>query len=417
MKKIALIVSVATGICAVAAVIAIVASQDATTIDLYYYKSEISDGIDELVKAFSEKYPGINIKTETFPNNSLVRLRARLFSGDAPDIIQLQSYAQVFEFARAGYLSDLSGEPVISGVDEKYLEAVTEPASGKIYALPMDFSGMGVFYNKTIFEECGIKPPHTYSDLVRVCNELKNRRIVPFTGMLQWSAGQIMTMLHASLAGSNEVVEKWIVQMNAGKASWANPVNVKKLFDIMDFYRDNLDSQSLQKDDITQAGMFKDRKAAMMIQGLWVGVLLDTAPKLDWGFIPFPVSENPAESKFYADVDSTFAISATSGERERNAALRFLAWLSTKEAIALWTDQCRLIPVFKDADKSTLPAPFLVFLTHCERYGSYDWEYNKYPLSTYEDAIKNGASGYFLGQRSKEDVVTYIDDSWRIAIR
>jgi raffinose/stachyose/melibiose transport system substrate-binding protein len=415
-KRIALIIS---GILIIALAVMIVMniSRDTVRLDLYFYKTEIKEEMKNIVNAFTLDYPNIRIQTETFPNNSLIRLRTRLFSGDAPDIMQLQSYAQVFEFASAGYLLDLSGEPVISLVPEAYMSAVT--FGNKAYALPMDFSGIGIVYNRKIFAKYGLSPPRTYSALKKVCEELKSRRIVPFTGMLKepWSAGHLMTLLHTSLAGSNDTINKWITNMDAGKASWADPVDAKKLFDIMDFYRDNLDPQSDEKDEKEQIKTFVQEKAAMMVQGLWVGISLEEKSGLDWGFIPFPGSENPAESKFYADVDSAFAISATAGEREKDAARKFLAWLATGRAIALWTGQCRFIPLFKDADKSSLPAPFLAFLTHCEQHGSYDWEFNKFPLSVYEDAIKNGASGYLSGQRSKEEVIKYIDDSWGIAIR
>jgi hypothetical protein len=36
-----------------------------------------------------------------------------------------------------------------------------------------------------------------------------------------------------------------------------------------------------------------------------------------------------------------------------------------------------------------------------------------YPVSVFEDACKNGAQAYFFGQKSKEDVIKYIDESWK----
>ena len=66
---------------------------------LFFYKQEIVNQLKEMTETFSKSHPDIAIDLEIVPNDSMTVLKARMASGQAPDIIQLQSYANVFEFA------------------------------------------------------------------------------------------------------------------------------------------------------------------------------------------------------------------------------------------------------------------------------------------------------------------------------
>ena len=385
-------------------------------LNLFFYKQEIKDALREMCDAFSAKYPDITIETEMVPNDSITVLKTRLASGKAPDIMQLQSYSQVFEFAKAGYLLDLSKEKVISKVIDSSKAAVTY--NGKVYALPMDFAGIGIIYNKKIFAKYGLQPPTTYRELQRVCSTLKKNGVTPFAGLLKanWSAGHFITLLHGTLTGSTAKTMAWIKSMDSGKGSWADPVDVNELFGIMDFYKQNMDSNAVEMDWNEQQAAFANEKAAMMVQGLWsYGAAIATNPKLDCGFVPFPATNNKKDTKFYADVDSTLAISATASPSKVDAAKKFLDWLSSKEGIKMWTEKCKLTSTFKGADMSALDAPFNDLMTSVNKNGAYIWEFSIYPVSAFEDAAKNGAQAYFFGQKSKEDVIKYIDETWRKA--
>lgn len=386
------------------------------TLHLYYYKSEIKNSIPALTAAFTSQYPNITIETETNPDDSITILKTKLIAGNYPDIMQLQSYNQVKEFAALGYLMNLDKEKIISRVSDEWLKGLS--FQEKIYALPMDFNGIGIIYNKDLFTKFDIKPPVTLSELKKTCHTLKSSGIIPFAGMLKvnWSAGHFMTLLHASLTKSNQKIQNWIDDMDSGKASWADPVDTNALFDIMDFYKQNLDPHAAEMILSEQQNVFAEEKAAMMVQGLWAyNELIILNPQLNCGFIPFPVSDLPAEQKFYADVDSTFAIAEKIDSRRKEAAKKFLNWLSSPEAIKIWIEKFQLISTFKEADSSYMNKPFQDLLEHVNQNGCYQWEFCLYPVSVYEIAAKNGAQAYFFGQKSREDVIRDLDNAWREA--
>ncbi len=383
-----------------------------TEIELYYYKQEIVKQMSDMAAVFSKRYPDISIKLTMIPNDNMVTLKARMASGDAPAIIQLQSYAAVYEFAAAGWLADLTDEPVISKVADGAKNAVTY--NGRIYALPMDLAGIGIIYNKDIFNKYGLTPPTTFDELRAVCATLKRNDVVPFAALLKanWSMGHIISMLHTTLAGDK--LMSWMDQMNQGRASFADPIDTRQLFRLLDFYKANLHANAAEMDQAEQHAAFAAGEAAMMVQGLWAyQACLTINPDLNCGFIPFPVNNNPADSKLFADVDSTFAIAATASPAEMRAAKLFLEWLSTPEAIKMWVEDCKLVPTFKGADVSGMEPPFQDLVRYMNEGKTNLWAFSMYPVAVFEDACKTGAQEYMLGLRDADGVIEFIDQTWK----
>jgi raffinose/stachyose/melibiose transport system substrate-binding protein len=138
----------------------------AQKLELYYYKQENQEGLKKLVDAFVKENPGISMDLLIIPNDADATMAARAASGKLSDILQMQSYSRVFEYAQKGYVLDLSKEPVLAKVIDSAKPAVT--LQGKQWALPMDFAGIGIIYNKAIFAKYGLKAPATYRELERV---------------------------------------------------------------------------------------------------------------------------------------------------------------------------------------------------------------------------------------------------------
>lgn len=389
-----------------------VSAADKVNLNLFFYKQEITKEMRVLADAFTAKYPHITIDLEIVPNESMAVLRTKMAGGNAPDIIQLQSYASVFEFARAGWLADLTKEPVISKVVPSTKTAVTY--NGKVYAVPMDVAGIGIIYNKDIFKRYNLKPPTTFTQLRNVCDILKKNGVTPFASMFKanWSLGHFISMVHTSLAGAK--LMPWLEKMNQGRGSFADPVDKNELFKIMNFYKANSDPNAAEMDWNEQQASFAEGKAAMMVQGLWsYGAAITTNPKLNCGFIPFPATDDARQTKLFADVDSTFAVAATASPQRMAAAKQFLNWLSTPEAVKIWVEKCKLVPTFKGADVKTMDAPFQDLMSYLNSGKTNPWAFSMYPVAVFEDACKNGAQEYMFGRKNPDQVIQYIDEVWK----
>jgi raffinose/stachyose/melibiose transport system substrate-binding protein len=401
------------------AALSFVGMASAQKLEMYYYKQENQDGLKMLVAQFEKENPGIEISMLIVPNDADATMSARAAQGQLSDILQMQSYSRVFEYAQKGYLVDLSKESVLAKVIPGSKPAVTW--NGKQWALPCDFAGIGIIYNKDIFAKYNLKAPTTYRDLERVCKALQAKGVTPFAGLLKenWSMGHFITMVQTEL-----LVEKgidpstFVADNNAGKFTSYGVVDTKKLFSTLDFYRANMDKNAQEMGWDQQVGDFANGKAAMMVQGLWsYGAAIGANAKLNCGFVPFPVSNNAKMNKFYADVDSCFGVSSQSSPEKRAAAIKFLTWLSTPQAQKIWVENYKLTSTFKGSDVKALGGPFVDLMAMVNKNGSYPWAFSAYPTAVFEDACKKGAQEYMFGKKTANEVIADIDKQWQASVK
>ena len=384
-------------------------------LSMSYYKQEITETLPKLLAAFNAAYPHITIVTEIHPNDGGATNAAAAAAGTLPDIMQQPGWTAIFENAKNGYILNLSDQPIMDSVIDAAIPAVTY--EGKKYAVPMDFAGIGIIYNAKILAKYNLEAPETYLELQQVAATLTENGITPFAGLLKenWSIGHFLSMLHGSMLGA-EVggagVADFAAKMNVGEADWGAVVDSKKMFRIIDWYVANMDASAFEMNWDEQQAAFAQEEAAMMVQGLWsYGAAVGTNPSLECGFIPFPWSNNADDNKFFADVDSTFTVSAQSSPAEQEASLLFINWLNSPEAVKIWTEDIKLTSTFKDADLSAMATPFQD-LMKSSATGAYPWEFQLSPTPTWEQATKNGAHSYVLGASTPEAVIKGINESW-----
>ena len=384
---------------------------------MYYYKQENQEGLKNIVKAFEKANPGVTIDMLIIPNDADSAMSARAAQGDLPDILQMQAYSRIKEYASKGFLLDLSKEEAMNHVLPSSLPAVSW--NGKQYAVPMDYAGIGIIYNKDIFEKCGIQPPATYRELQNVCRVLKQNDIVPFAALLKenWSVGHFITMIHTALLREKKIdAEKFVGTMNTGKSTYG-VIDTAKLFGVLDFYRENMNSNAAEMGGGEQQQSFAKGESAMMVQGLWAYVdAMKLNPKLNAGFIPFPVYNDASMNTFYSDVDSTFGVSSQSSKEKQEMAVKFVNWLTSAEGQKLWMSEYKLIPPFKGVDVSAFGGPYVDLMKSVEDKGSSPWAFSQYPTDVFEDACKNGAQQYMFQRKSADEVIKGIDAQWAASV-
>lgn len=397
-----------------------------TEIELYYYKQENQEGLKALCDKFQKSNPNVKVKLLIIPNDGDATISARAMQGKLPAIMQMQSYSKVTEFASKGYLMDLSDIDALKRVIPSSIPSVTY--NDRQYGVPMDFAGCGIIYNKMLFGKLGIKPPRTWSELVEVCNTLKQNNIAPFAGLLKenWAASQTLEIIHTMLLAENEVdtsssglykfYRAFIDRMNSGNSSYVDGIDKDRLFEILRFFRENISTDAAEMDGAAQQRAFANGEAGMVEQGLWTYVdAKKLNPILDAGFVPFPIFEDEAKNKFYADVDSTFVVSNQVTDAQKDAAITFLNWLSGDDGKKAWVSDYKLTHSFIDGNFEDLGAPFNELITSVSEIGSYPWVPNFYPSVVAEDACKNATQKYLLNLIDEDTVINTIDKQWKEA--
>lgn len=98
--------------------------------------------------------------------------------------------------------------------------------SGQLCGYPTSYNVLGVYYNKTIFEECGIEVPTTFEEFEAACAALKEAGYVPMAaaGLNGWHVMRWVELLVEHYAGA-ELHDK----MNSFEESWDNEAVVQAL--------------------------------------------------------------------------------------------------------------------------------------------------------------------------------------------
>lgn len=111
-------------------------------------------------------------------NLSLVttNIMTAIASGKAPDVVLNMGVTNVADLYYRDALVDLSQMPDAKEVFARYYPSSLESIryGDAIYAVPQTQSFQMMFYRKDVFEELGIDPPNTWTDLYAMLNLLQN---------------------------------------------------------------------------------------------------------------------------------------------------------------------------------------------------------------------------------------------------
>ena len=129
-----------------------------------------------------DDFPDIEIAVEAYPEEQYYSiLNTRLSMGEGPDFFNIQPYFAgpnaVQKLAPAGYLVPLEDLPVIQNADPQNLESVSW--NGHVYSMNRFSMILCTYYNKTIFDQLGLKIPQNWPEFLTVCEQLKNAGITP----------------------------------------------------------------------------------------------------------------------------------------------------------------------------------------------------------------------------------------------
>ncbi len=148
----------------------------------------------KLSDEFTKQFPNVtwNIKQDQFTN--LINETPRLLSGDnPPDLIRLPT---MVSFAKDGLLKNLDSYATAFGWDkwpvpqlnQNRVAADGTRGSGSLYAMGLNYSLTGVFYNKKLAAQIGMtQPPQTVDELDALLAKAKQAGLQP---IMQWGSAK-----------------------------------------------------------------------------------------------------------------------------------------------------------------------------------------------------------------------------------
>jgi multiple sugar transport system substrate-binding protein len=335
----------------------------------YFFKERV-EAMDALIGQFEAANPGIKVKHTHFPYAQYrTKTAAAVPAGEGPTIMQL-FYGWMREYAKSKLIQPLpssSFDPAV--IDKEYFDFVRLMKTSEGYwAIPTAVRSLGLFYNKKLLSEPGAsdgKPPATLDDLVK--NALA---VAKHDG-----SGNLITA-GATIGIPSQDYHWWrevLVRQFGGKpysddfrkVTYADASGAAALAWYTDLQK---------KHKVAAAGFlsesqaaFRAGKAAQHVDGSFRLGTFKSARGFDWGVAELP-THNGVKGNYASYWVNGLAASATGAKKE--AALKFLSFVTTNDAMQLWFEKTGELPAKREVALSPknladpLAGPMLQGLTY-----------------------------------------------------
>jgi len=333
-------------------------SQKPVKLSLLNGTVEAVDWLNDQIKAFSERNPGITVEQE-FQKTASDVLKVKIASGDTPDIVALAQVPQ--EFYDQDLFHDFSGDSAIWDrlTDPSIMRTVADTKRPeKHFYLPMTVSYTGLYYDKSVIAELGIQRPDTWEQFVAALQTVKQKKpeMTPLYlgGKDSWTLGQLVQYLplgSIQQALGVEEANKALIANDASKLELDKAGGRIETFAkaIMDLQRNgwiNKNGSSASYDN--QLDAIANGKAAFVIQGMWaLADILKKNPNADVGFWPIPGLMPGDKPYMIGSPDGSVSVSEKSPNKE--AALKFVEFLMSPDVQKSYSKLRNAPSVFKDA--------------------------------------------------------------------
>ncbi len=294
-----------------------------------------------------EKYIKVNVAKE-MPNVEVEydlggggqdyanKLKAYNASGDMPDVwFSEQNLSSVV--VSAGNALDMAQYVKASGFDKKFkmAEVIAPDKDGKIYCVQPgadQYFTPRLWYHKDVFAQNGVEVPKTFDELVKVCETLKSKGIVPMSivGKDGWTPN--LHMLQTMIMAEDPQVA---VDMVNNKTDFSNPVVKNALGRIQKLVQVGAFADGVTNIDYGPAmEMYTSGKSAMLAMFTWeTGNLETAAPDTDFIVWPSAKEGNDANAsiQFWGAPLSGYLASAQTKNPE--VAAQFAMFCAVQDAL------------------------------------------------------------------------------------
>ncbi|MDD2971791.1 MAG: extracellular solute-binding protein [Lachnospiraceae bacterium] len=316
---------------------------------MFIASPEYADAIGELINAYKEVKPNVTINYETTQNDYPTLLKAKLNSGECPDIFSSTSGKEIGTYLDYSY--NLADQPLAGAMTDAVKSVML--SGEEVHGLSIKGNYFGVLYNKALFEEAGITEfPQTFAELETACEKLSTAGYTPFTtGFAEWWVFKHCFQTYLDAAGGDDV-EGLVNKFASGEAKIADyPEIYDNFFDFIDLALKYGDAKPLETDLSGEDAAFASGTVGMMLgQGAWVEAdILKINPDIQIGFDGYPVNDSADNCKIIAGSDQALRVNKDS--KALQPTLDFLNWWYTSDYGKSWfKDVAQVIPPITDAE-------------------------------------------------------------------
>ncbi|MGO2082897.1 extracellular solute-binding protein [Vagococcus sp.] len=300
-------------------------------------------GMKEMAKKFEEKNKDIKVKVEVTPwDQYWTKLDAAATGGSLPDVFWMHSN-EAYRYMSNEILLPLDDSIKAKKIDlANYPEDISKLYSYKDsqYAIPKDIDTIGLWYNKTLFDEAGIAYPDenwTWETLKENAKKLTDPAKKVY-GLVLANDGQEG---YWNFIFQNEGK---IFNDDRTKSEMTDP----KTQEALQFYADLIDKEKVspsseQMSENKPASYIQSGRAAMGLFGSW---MLADFKANDYMLKNMDVAVLP-KGKKQASIYNGLGNAVAASSQHKEAAVKFVEYLSSEEANVISAEMGSAIPAYK----------------------------------------------------------------------
>ncbi|WOF22776.1 ABC transporter substrate-binding protein [Microbacterium betulae] len=327
------------------------------TVHFTFSKREAIGFMTQVVDDFNASQDEVEVEMDT---SGIDAIAASFVRGNPPDLMLANYNHEVSRFVQRCALADLSGTAAAATIrpDMQPLLDQFGVCAGRTTALPYSVMAASVIYNKEIFAEHDLEVPETWSELIEVADTLQEAGVAPFYATFAdaWTANQ--GWFDYAVGGSLDVLAFYDALAAEGtgvgpdsavsfQKDFLEPVEKMQLL-ARAYTQSDADSRTYDFGNVS----FARGGGAMYLQGPWAfGEIAKTAPDLELGSFPLPMTEDPDDLRVRVNLDLVTMIPEEATNKD--GAFAFLEHLFQPEIIQAYNDsQLGYVPTTTGEDPS-----------------------------------------------------------------
>lgn len=300
----------------------------------------------ELIKRFEAANPDIKIAYVGVPSSSVQqKYDTAIAGGSTPDVGGVTT----------SYLAHLVGQDALEPADDRLesgalkgkllpglLETVRQTApDGKLYAVPASGNMDIIWYRSDRFEERKIAQPSTWDDLTKAAAQLTNPAANQYGFTIRGGAGSVFQLLAEAYSYSG--VEKFY---DGGRSTVNDARNAELVRKVAELYKKATPEADVNNSYTQMVAQFTGGTVAMMHHNL--GSTADVMKALGPERVSaMPLPKGPSGKRTVVP-NPTDGFAVFKGSKNREAAWKFVEFLTSAESNGYWNEKVGQIPANTD---------------------------------------------------------------------
>jgi raffinose/stachyose/melibiose transport system substrate-binding protein len=387
------------------------AAEEVTLRVLVHQNPPMVEFMENFNEQFEAKYPNITVDMSVVNANDLSTVTQTRLNAKDVDVVDMFGFANAAQpymknvtppnwqtLIDAGLIMDISDQPFVQNYDEATIQDAGT-YNGKVYEINLGrVSYSGIYYNKDLFAANNVEVPTTWSELVAAC-ETFNAADIPCMTAGGKDGWPIFVGAYG-LIGSIYPDQAALVEgLWTGTIKWNDATSLEMWEKMKIYAQEMMESGASGIAGDAAPGRFASGAVAMFSGGTWYAAAIEAAePAFEWGYIPFPGSDDPENNKYlFGKYDQGWVIAADTPHKD--AAVAYLTEFSDPDNYQAFANAVGFIPTQPGATLDTQigaeVAPYLEnFRVGYEQYwvapkgaGQYANPYASYfkPFGTFDD--------------------------------